>query len=375
MRQAQPNTSLAEAQTALAQQYGFPTWPELKAEADRRQGRGEIGAPGLAQRIAASFGLGSVTGPMRSSVQPNETGREWMLETDGGRWSVKQLQSWYGIDNVVEHAETDVRLQEAALAAGMLLPRPVRSRSGGVVETIEEQSWRVNAWIAAGPPLSAPVRASIASRAGRLLAQLHALRLRPERPMEAWYTAINTPEDWSALAASAAAQRVDWAPALEGLLVVVSDLWRLATCVAPPPTILCHCGFGLSNVRVARDGTLAVLGWEHAGAFPPSWELAGALLAWSVGPHADDPDVPAARALVDGYEAASGSPVALDLTCFGAHAAAWLNYAYGQVRCALETSDIDERRAKHRGVRHLLQHAPRVTLFERVLASANTSAG
>jgi predicted ATPase len=41
---------------------------------------------------------------MKSTAPPNETGRAWMLETEAGRWSIKQLNSWYGVDNLVEHA-------------------------------------------------------------------------------------------------------------------------------------------------------------------------------------------------------------------------------------------------------------------------------
>jgi hypothetical protein len=51
------------------------------------------------------------------------------------------------------------------------------------------------------------------------------------------------------------------------------------------------------------------------------------------------PDAVAGRALWDGYRAEAAGPAALDLTCFAARAAAWLNYAFGQIYCALDTTD------------------------------------
>jgi Ser/Thr protein kinase RdoA (MazF antagonist) len=375
MRQAQPESliQLADAQMALAQQYGFRTWAELKAEVDRRHGGAQIAAPALAELIATRFGLGTVTAAMKSVAPANEVGRAWALDTDTGRWTIKELTSWYGVDDVAANAETDVRLQEAALATGVLVPRPVRSVSGSIVECIDGQNWRVNEWVPSGPPLSAPVNDAIAHEAGALLARLHALGLRPDRPMEPWYTPINTPDDWAGLAASASAHQVDWAATLDGVLASIGELWSMATSVAPPPTILCHCGFGPTNARRAREGGLVVLGWEHAGAFPPTWEVANALWAWSVGPHRNAADAVAARSFIDGYRGVTGYDPALNLTCFAAEAAAWLNYAYGQVRCALDTADPDQRQFMHRNVRHLLEHAPSVALFERVLESVSTT--
>jgi len=228
MRATRAQATLSDAQVALARQYGFHTWTQLKAEVERRRGRSELAEPALAQCIATRFGLGTVTAPMRSLAPANEVGRPWALDTDRGRWAVKQVTGWYGIDDIVEHAETDVRLQEAALAAGVLLPRPVRSVTGAVVECVDGRNWRVNAWIEAGPPLSAPVSAAIARQAGALLARLHALALAPDRPMEAWYRPIKTADDWAALAVRASALNLEWASAFGQLQDKIADLTHMA---------------------------------------------------------------------------------------------------------------------------------------------------
>jgi len=57
LRETQPSASLSDAQAALARKYGFRTWPELKAEVDRRRGRANIADTALAETIAKRFGL------------------------------------------------------------------------------------------------------------------------------------------------------------------------------------------------------------------------------------------------------------------------------------------------------------------------------
>jgi len=117
--------SLADAQAALAQRYGFRTWTDLKAEVDCRRGQADVADEALARAVAACFGLGEVTGPMRSVARVDEMARRWSVETERGRWAVRTMDTWRPIVD----ADTDVALQQAAAGAGILLPAPVRSRS------------------------------------------------------------------------------------------------------------------------------------------------------------------------------------------------------------------------------------------------------
>ncbi|GAB1512375.1 hypothetical protein JCM33774_44170 [Actinophytocola sp. KF-1] len=100
LRDSDPATSLATAQKALAAQYGFRTWTDLKAEVDRTGGRAAIAGPALAQAIADRYDLGAVTGPMRSLARPDESGRAWSLETDRGRWVARTMDTWWPIVDV-----------------------------------------------------------------------------------------------------------------------------------------------------------------------------------------------------------------------------------------------------------------------------------
>jgi Ser/Thr protein kinase RdoA (MazF antagonist) len=366
MRDAQPEASLADAQRSLAQQYGFRTWTDLKAEVDRVRGRADFAADAVAQAIAARFALGQVSGPMRSLARADEIGRPWSLETEHGRWAVRQLDECFDVDN----AHTDVRLQAAAAETGVLLPAPVRSTSGAVVESIDGQNWRVHAWMDSGPPMSAPVSASIAGEVGVILATLHGLALPAPDGIGWWHLHRPTDAEWYALAARAQAIAAGWAPSLTVAIPGILELTRSTGTAEPPPAILCHASLGPGNVRLTPGGRLAVLGWEHAGALPTSWELGGALMSWTIGQGSEGVSLAAGQALLDGYGSVAGALPALDLTMFSSAIAGWLNYVFGQISAALAASRADDQRHLHRSVRHLLSHAPARADLQRLLEGA-----
>jgi hypothetical protein len=57
LRDSDPHASLADAQASLAEQYGFRTWTDLKAEVDRRQGRPTSPIPRSPVRSPLDSGL------------------------------------------------------------------------------------------------------------------------------------------------------------------------------------------------------------------------------------------------------------------------------------------------------------------------------
>jgi hypothetical protein len=173
LRDYNPSASLAEAQSSLAEQYGFRSWTDLKAEVDRQQGKAEVADPALAREIASRFRLGDVAGAMRSVSPPDEIGRLWIVRTTDGDRAPRTVDDVFP----VTHGEENARFQEAAAGAGVTLPAPVRSRTGAVVEVIEGHQWRVYEWLHSAPPLAAPVSAAITGAVGEILAIIHALRL------------------------------------------------------------------------------------------------------------------------------------------------------------------------------------------------------
>lgn len=371
LRDQRPDATLADAQASLAEQYGFRTWTELKAEVDRRQGQGEVAGAALAAELAHRFDLGAVTAPMRSVAPPDDMGRRWSLETDRGRWALRTMETWWPIVD----AETDVALQEAALAAGVLLPPPVRSRAGAVMETVGDHPWRAYRWIHSGPPLAAPVSARIARDVGGVLATVHGLALPVDR-VSPWHASRRAESEWHGLAAAARAERVPWARELAEALPGILELFAVGEGAPVPAPVLCHNTLGPANVRLGEGGQVIVTGWEHAGGQPPGWELSDALLHW-MGGLANEVNATGARAMVEGYRAVAGAAPPLDVASFRGAVTSWLNYAHGQCWMALHPDGIEARDRPDlaRGVRHLLAHHPSRNGIERLLEAALSKTG
>ncbi|HKA12194.1 MAG TPA: phosphotransferase [Candidatus Dormibacteraeota bacterium] len=373
LRDSRSEVSLADAQAALAQRYGFRTWTDLKAEVDRRRGQADVADETLARAVAACFGLGEVTGPMRSVARADEMGRRWSLKTERGRWAVRTMDTWRPIVD----AETDVALQQAAAGARILLPAPVRSRSGAVVESICGHSWRAYEWIHSGPPLIAPVSAAITQEMGRILARIHRLGLPAPGRISPYHSSHRSagwiagagpvPEaEWRELAARARARHADWAPALTEAIPTLVDLGTIGEGATPPPPVLCHNTLGPGSVRLGTlprgaggggagngRGGLVVVGWEHAGGLPPSWELGEALTHWAVDP-GNGVNVAGAQAMIEGYQSEAGALPPLDMAMFRGAVIALGNYVYDQVEDALTARDAGDQQHTARSVRHVL---------------------
>lgn len=363
LRDTDPAVTLAAAQASLAAQYGFRAWTDLKAEVERVRGQAADADPAMARAIAERFDLGEVTGPMRSVARPDDMGRRWTLETDRGRWALRGLDTWWPIVD----AETDTALQEAAAAAGVLLPPPVRSRAGAVVEPVAGHSWRVYGWVRSGPPLAAPASARVTRAVGEVLATVHGLALPVDR-ISPWHVRRFSEVSWAEWAARAAAAGATWAPAMAAAAPVLTDLEPLRDATAPPAEapVLCHNTLGPANARRARDGRLVVAGWEHAGGQPRDWELANALLDWAVEP-GGGVNAAGARALVDGYRARAGRLPALGMSSFRGAITSLANYVAGEVGAALELPAGDDRRYADRSVGHVLTHLATRSTLERLL--------
>jgi hypothetical protein len=362
LRDTHPATTLADAQASLASQYGFRGWPELKAEVDRRQGGADVGDPALARAIAERFGLGEVTGDLRSLARPDDMGRRWSLDTATGRWAVRTVDGAYPPTD----GEPDVALQEAAARAGVVLPRPVRSVTGRVIEEVHGHRWRAYGWSHSGPPLSAPVSAVSCAGIGRILATVHGLGLPADR-ICGWHSVRLNPVGWADLAAKAEASGAGWAPLLDDASDTLANLDRLSSAhgAVPGTPVFTHNSLIPGNVRLGARGALVVTGWEHAAGQPPGWELCEALVHWVVDPNGGVNEV-GARALLHGYREVAGDLPPISEAMFRGTATSLANYVAGQVEQALAGADPEHDRS----IRHLLTHLPGPSAFATLIRLA-----
>lgn len=360
LRDSRPTATLADAQASLAAQYGFRTWTDLKAEVDRLRGRADVADAVLAEQVAARFGLGRVTGALRSLSRPDEVGRRWSLETERGRWAPRTVDDVYPVTD----GEDNTRFQEAAALAGVALPAPVRSTAGAAVERIGDNQWRVYEWLNSGQPLAAPVSATVTREVGDLLATLHGLRFECDGICP-WNARLLDDTGWAALADRAEQRGASWAPLLGAAVPTLVELESIQDS-EPARPVLCHNNLSPGNVRRGAGGQLVVTGWEHASGLPPSWELADALVRWTVDP-SGGVNAAGARALLAGYRARAGALPRLRLDSFHGAATALLNYVRGQVHVALAATGTEDRRYADRDVRHLLTHLATRATYEQVL--------
>lgn len=362
LRDSHPDATLADAQASLAEQYGFRTWAGLRAEAARLRGRDEVADPMLAETIATRFGLGRVTGALRSMARPDEVGRRWSLETEHGRWAPRTVDDVYPVTD----GEDNTRFQEAAARAGVTLPAPVRSTRGAAVEKIGDNQWRVYACPHSGQPLAAPVSATVTRQVGDILATVHGLRFGCDGICP-WNARLLNDAGWAGLADRAASRGASWAPLLAAAAPTLAELESIQDS-EPPEPVLCHNNLSPGNVRLGAGGQLVVTGWEHASGLPPSWELADALVRWAVDP-SGGVNAAGARALVAGYRARAGALPELRLDSFHGAATGLLNYVSGQLHVALDATGAENQRYADRDVRHLLTHLATRATYERVLDS------
>jgi len=356
LRDYWPGASLADAQASLAQEYGFRTWPQLKAEVDRLRGKADLADEGLARAIAERYGLGDVTGAMRSLTRPDDSGRQWSLNTTRGRGAVRSLDIWIPIVD----ADADAALQLAATNEGIALPAPVRSRHGAIVESIGGHDWRVHRWLHSGPPLSAPVSATTTGVVGEILAKIHRLGLPVDR-ISPWHASRLSQRAWPELAATAKSRGAPWAPALAEVVPILTDLESIGAERPQPAPVLCHNNLIPGNVRLGQNNQVIVFGWDHAGGQPPARELCEALTHWAVGPNGSV-NAAGARAMIDGYRRACEFPPPLDITTFRGTAIGLANYVAGEIDRALKTDNEEDQRHADRSVQHLLAHLPPASL-------------
>jgi Ser/Thr protein kinase RdoA (MazF antagonist) len=337
LRESDEGASLAHAQRAIAEEYGFRTWNDLKADVERR--REEVPRPpaGLAEGVASGYGLGAVTAPM-IPIRYAYMGRRWELHTERGRFVVRPVFDW--IDD--RQAEVAVDLQERARAAGVRSPVPVRAPDGGLVRRVLDRSWRVEQWIDVGPVPVEPVQAAVARRAGMLLAAVHEVAPATDRPIQGqWVSPTDRPneDDWQALLDRARNADMPWTGQLAALAPTISEL---SAVTAEPPAdsiVITNCDIGVEHVRLGPGGDLVVMHWDFAGPMAPEWELATMLFHWTQA----GSNLEAAQALSAGYRERRAPARPLTLGSFSSVITGWLTWLHHRAWEAADPQPSEQR--------------------------------
>ena len=364
LRASDGGATLASAQRALAEEYGFRTWSALKAEVDRRRAEIQRAPDGLAEGVASEFGLGAVTAPM-TPIRDEYIGRRWELPTERGRFVVRPVFDW--IDD--RQAEVAVDLQERARTAGVRSPVPVRTPDGGLVRRVLDQSWRVDDWVDLGPTPVEPVPSDVARHVGVVLAAVHEVAPPTDRPMQGpWVSPADRPTEdlWRALVARVRGAEMPWSDDLAALRRPIEEL---SAVTAEPPRgamVVSNCDIGVEQVRMGPGGELVVMHWDFAGPMVPEWELATTLFHWTQ----RGSNLESARALSDGYRDRRGHLPSLGLGSFSPVITGWLTWLLHRAWEASDPEPSEKRDFAEQSVAEVLDEPLTVGRLHALLGAA-----
>ena len=218
-----------------------------------------------------------------------------------------------------------------------------------------------------GPAPTKPPPPQIAAAAGRAWATLHGLALPAPKPVPRWLTFRRPEHAWHGLVERARSDGAGWAEALAAAVPRFVALEAVRDERDPHArAILSHAWPSPDAVRVAGREAVAVVGWEHASATPPDWELGDALRAWS-----EEVDLEvgaaAARSFLDGYRELAGGPDRLELAMFTSSVSAVLNWTATRVQIALTCDDEERRALAERNLPGLLEDPISLERIERLV--------
>jgi hypothetical protein len=363
LRESNPEASLATAQRALAVEYGLTDWAELKAEAERRAAKLPVAPDGLVEALADAFGLGRVVGAAEP-VSFTPMGRCWSITTDRGRWLAVTVYPWI----TAEQAEVGTRLRDAAVAVGVAAPTPVRSTEGRLVETVQEQAWRVHEWIEVGPSPVLPTPVAVARGVGTAYGKLHSLAIPSDTPINPYITWRRPDEEWDHLLERAHKAGKPWAGRFETALPHFLELRKIDASVPTDGLTLCNSNVIPEHVRVGHNDELVLTEWDFAGSLTPELELGSAFTQWALRPTLNPSAITAFR---DGYVEAAGHWPRLEPASFAVAVTGYLNWTYNTFCEAIDPTDADQAEFSELGALALLNYPLTLAALEQVVVIAN----
>jgi Ser/Thr protein kinase RdoA (MazF antagonist) len=266
--------------------------------------------------IATAFGLAVPTGPL-VAVESGPSARHhlWRLSTTQGRFAVKAVGHHQQLSANDLALRGPMRLELAALAAGVPMPRPcLVSGSGTSVAAVSTPGRQpllvgVHEWVD-GTTATAPCSTELAAELGGALAVIHRVGFDCGEAVEIdpWYRTAHGPAHWSGLADRAEQAGLGWAAGLRAALPVLAEVEALAAARAAEtvPLVVTHSDLVPGNVLVSAQGRPWIVDWDDAGPWNTAEEVAAAVVSWSTGPQGE-PAAPAALALIEGYRRAGGT--------------------------------------------------------------------
>ncbi|HSG84701.1 MAG TPA: phosphotransferase [Candidatus Limnocylindrales bacterium] len=290
--------------------------------------------PPDAGEVVVAFDLGRPSGTMTLAAR-GELGRIWQLETTAGRWAVKEL--FRGGEEAA--ARADVAFQEAALSAGVRMPRPVVAPDGRVLHEVGAGDRRVDVRVYTWVDLAGREHRAPAIDAAGILGRIHAIGYRDDGPADPWFLEMPSADRWAGLLHAATGAGVAWLGTLESLVPSLLEGGPLVALGRHEPTIRCHRDFNPENVLLDGAGVAVVVDWENSGPAAAEQELASALAEFV-------PDPAGTTTFLRAYRDAGGTATLRDRSSFAMTLAVQANLVAWYAARALDPAAAAEDRAR-----------------------------
>jgi hypothetical protein len=269
--------------------------------------------------LAEAFALGRPQGPL-TAVPGAWSNRLWRLETERGRYAVKELRGSAGTAGWRQRLRVAMAVEQAAWTAGTVpMAEPVAAAAAGgwlaeVATTGGDRATvRCHRWVPGVPATAVVPSPALAADAGRSLAAIHALGL-PASSTTAADVDPLAPAAWHRLVAEAHRGGLAWAGELAGLTPLVVRLAERLEALrrAGRAMLRSHRDLDPKNAVVRPDARVALLDWDYAGPTLAASELLVTAVSFAGGADGE-PDAACVRACVRGYLDAGGRPRPPDL--------------------------------------------------------------
>jgi Ser/Thr protein kinase RdoA (MazF antagonist) len=211
--------------------------------------------------VATIFALPGSRPRLTGPVAQGYMGRIWRLETEAGRWAIKEANAPLDLG----HARSATAFELAAVAAGVPMPLPVPGADGDPVQLVDGRELRCHTWVE-----MAELDTDLdPTQLGALLARLHGVDFDLPGSADPWYSAPVGAARWDELLAACR----DRAPFADRLTALRDDLIAAEAVIRQAPSLrTCHRDLFADNVRASGDG-LCVVDWENCGQADPAGEL------------------------------------------------------------------------------------------------------
>ncbi len=282
-----------------------------------------------ASRIAASFSLGSVKGPLTLAADGwGGHNKVFRMDTSAGSWAIKRHGR-----RPTEISVSAFPIEMAAMKGGVPVPRPVVTTDGGCWANVDGALFRCHAWIDGSAKENEASTAAEAAAMGRIVGHLHALRI----PCPAVQAPVPPGrEAWRELVRAGAARHAVWATKIDRAFE------QLVAIGGQPRPLDLGCGelvgshrdLNAHNVLFSSTG-LRLVDWDSAGPAWPRWERADFALRWGAR-HDGSYDEEAVVAFLRGYLDGGGELEADDPSVLAAGAAALTPWVLQNVELAID---------------------------------------